>query len=58
MKRIKATKTNIEKLEHPTGKKPDRYFASNCSAGSEKNYLINLFLIKLFKGFSKSLKVK
>ena len=32
MKRIKATKTNIEKLEHPTGKKPDRYFASNCSA--------------------------
>ena len=32
MKRIKATKTNIEKLEHPTGKKPDRYFATNCSA--------------------------
>ena len=32
MKRIKFTKTNIEKLEHPTGKKPDRYFASNCSA--------------------------
>ena len=32
MKRIKFTKTNIEKLEHPTGKTPDRYFASNCSA--------------------------
>ncbi len=32
MKRIKFTKTNIEKLEHPTGKKPDRHFATNCSA--------------------------
>ena len=32
IKRIKFTKTNIEKLEHPTGKTPDRYFASNCSA--------------------------
>lgn len=32
MKRIKFTKTNIEKLQHPTGKKPDKYFASNCSA--------------------------
>ncbi len=31
-KRIKFTKTNIEKLEHPTGKKPDRHFATNCSA--------------------------
>ena len=31
MKRIKATKTNIEKLHHPTGKTPDKYFASNCS---------------------------
>jgi len=32
MKRIKFTKTNIERLEHPTGKNPDRYFATNCSA--------------------------
>ena len=31
MKRIKFTKTNLEKLQHPTGKIPDRYFASNCS---------------------------
>ena len=31
MKRIKVTKTNIEKLHHPTGKTPDKYFASNCS---------------------------
>ena len=31
MKRIKATKTNIEKLHHPIGKTPDKHFASNCS---------------------------
>ena len=32
MKRIKATKTNIEKLPHPgNGKREDKYFASNCS---------------------------
>ncbi len=32
MKRIKFTKTNIEKLKHPTGNRPDKYFASNCPA--------------------------
>lgn len=33
MKRIKATKTNIEKLQHPEhGEREDRYFASNCTA--------------------------
>ena len=32
MKRIKFTKTNIEKLPHPeNGKREDKYFASNCS---------------------------
>ena len=31
MKRIKFTKTNLEKIPHPTGKTPVRYFATNCS---------------------------
>ena len=32
MKRIKFTKTNIEKLHHPeNGKRESKYFASNCS---------------------------
>ncbi|MDP7197566.1 MAG: hypothetical protein QF864_15450 [SAR202 cluster bacterium] len=32
MKRIKFTKTNIEKLPHPEdGKREVKYFASNCS---------------------------
>ena len=31
MKRKKFTKTNLEKLPHPTGKTPVRYFATNCS---------------------------
>ena len=32
MKRIKVTKTNIEKLHHPeNGEREDKYFASNCS---------------------------
>ena len=32
MKRIKATKTNIEKLPHPeNGERENKYFASNCS---------------------------
>ena len=31
MKRIKSTKTNIEKISHPIGKTPDKHFASNCS---------------------------
>ncbi len=32
MKRIKATKTNIEKLPHPeNGQREGKYFASNCS---------------------------
>ena len=31
IKRIKATKTNIERLQHPTGKSPVKYFATNCT---------------------------
>ena len=31
MKRIKFTKTNLEKIPHPTGETPVRYFVSNCS---------------------------
>ena len=31
MKRKKFTKTNLEKIPHPTGKTPVRYFATNCS---------------------------
>ena len=32
MKRLKFTKTNIEKLQHPEhGERGERYFASNCS---------------------------
>ena len=31
MKRLKFTKTSLEKLPHPIGKRPVRYFATNCS---------------------------
>jgi hypothetical protein len=32
MKHLKFTKTSLEKLPHPVGKRPVRYFATNCTA--------------------------